>query len=143
MMTEKEQASYHLGRVIDHVHLRVSNLEASRRFYAAACQALGLSFQDEGDHFTIDEVYVDQAKDYVSRVHLAFQARNHDAVDEFHRAAVAAGGRSNGEPGYRPYHDQYYAAFVWDPDGNNIEAVCDAPSSRTADSVIVQRGSRP
>ena len=132
---------YHLGRVIDHVHLRVSDLEASRRFYRAVCLALHLEniFQDEADHFIIDEIYVDAADDYVSRIHLAFQARSRDDVDAFHRLTVQAGGRSNGAPGQRSYHARYYAAFVLDPDGNNIEAVCDAPSSRSANSILVER----
>ena len=131
--------TYRLGRVIDHLHLRVSDFNASRRFYAAASIALDLPFDDGGDHFTIDEIYVDQAADYVSRVHLAFQAKSHDDVALFYKMAVEAGGKPNGGPGYRPYHDQYYAAFVLDPDGNNIEAVCDQPSSRSAEAVIVDR----
>jgi len=117
----------HYGRVIDHVHLRVRNLTASKTFYRAVCKALGL--QDawlEGDHhFSIDEIYVDTANDYVSKVHLAFRAKSHYNVDTFHTAAITAGGTSNGEPGFRPYHDRYYAAFVLDPDCNNIEAICD------------------
>ncbi|SFB61816.1 Predicted lactoylglutathione lyase [Rhizobium sp. NFR07] len=132
---------YHLGRVIDHIHLRVSDLEASRRFYRAICDALHLEgvFEHGPDHFVIDEIYVDAASDYVSRIHLAFQARSREDVDAFHRLALEAGGRSNGAPGLRPYHDRYYAAFVFDPDGNNIEAVCDAPSFRSAASVVVER----
>ena len=134
--------SYRLGRVIDHIHLRVADLEASRRFYRAVCQALRMEdiFQDASGHFTVDEIFVDAATDYISRVHLAFQAKSRDDVDTFHRLAVEAGGTSNGAPGLRPYHDQYYAAFVLDPDGNNIEAVCDAPSHRSCDAVKVERG---
>lgn len=75
-------------------------------------------------------------------MHLAFQARDRSSVDRFHAAAIAAGGRDNGAPGLRPYHAQYYAAFVLDPDGNNIEVVCDAPSKRTAPSVTVERVTR-
>lgn len=132
---------YHLGRVIDHVHIRVADLNASRRFYQSVCDALHLTdvFKDAADHFVIDELYVDAADDYVSRIHLAFQARSREDVDEFHRRAIEAGGRSNGGPGLRPYHDRYYAAFVLDPDGNNIEAVCDAPHSRSAEFVVVER----
>ncbi len=132
---------YYLGRVIDHVHLRVSDLERSRRFYRAVCDALHLEevFQSSADHFIIDEIYVDAADEYVSRIHLAFQARSQDDVNAFHRLALRAGGRSNGAPGLRPYHDRYYAAFVRDPDGNNIEAVCDAPNFRSAESVVVKR----
>ena len=58
-------------------------------------------------------------------------------VQAFHRAALAAGGRDNGGPGERAYHRGYYAAFVFDPDGNNIEAVCHGPSTRSAPSVVV------
>jgi catechol 2,3-dioxygenase-like lactoylglutathione lyase family enzyme len=83
--------------------------------------------------------YVDAANDYVPRIHLVFQARSRENVDTFHRLALEAGGRSNGAPGLRPYHDRYYAAFVFDPDGNNIEAVCNAPGARNVDSVIVER----
>ncbi|MGV2130739.1 VOC family protein [Agrobacterium vitis] len=131
----------HFGRVIDHVHLRVRNLSASKAFYRAVSSALGLqdAWREDDNHFSIDEIYVDAASDYVSKIHLAFQAKSHDEVDAFHSAAVAAGGSSNGEPGFRPYHDRYYAAFVLDPDGNNIEAVCDGPTQRSADSVILQR----
>jgi len=131
----------HLGRVIDHVHLRVSDLERSRRFYRAICDALHLGdvFQDAADHFVIDEIYVDAADEYVSRIHLAFQARSQGDVDAFYRLALQAGGRSNGAPGLRPYHDRYYAAFVLDPDGNNIEVVCDAPKFRSAESVMIER----
>ncbi|MBB3659992.1 catechol 2,3-dioxygenase-like lactoylglutathione lyase family enzyme [Rhizobium sp. BK650] len=131
----------HYGRVIDHVHLRVRDLSASRTFYRAICDALCLqdAWREDDDHFSIDEIYVDAASDYVSKVHLAFQARSHEEVDAFHAAAVAAGGTSNGGPGFRPYHDRYYAAFVFDPDGNNIEAVCDGPTKRSAASVISQR----
>ncbi|KQS93787.1 hypothetical protein ASG42_30595 [Rhizobium sp. Leaf391] len=71
-------------------------------------------------------------------VYLAFQVRSRKDVDTFHRLALGAGGRSNGASGLRPYHDRYYAAFVLDPDGNNIEAVCDAPTVRNVDSVIVE-----
>ena len=61
-------------------------------------------------------------------VHLAFQATDRDAVDTFHAAGLAAGGTDNGAPGPRPiYHSSYYGAFVLDPDGNNVEAVCHAP----------------
>lgn len=129
---------HHVGRLIDHLHLRVADLEASRRFYRAALQALGRDFTSESDsHFSSDELWVDKADGPVSRVHLAFQARDRAAVDDFYRAALAAGGRDNGAPGERPYHPGYYGAFVLDPEGNNIEAVHHGPAERSADSVIV------
>jgi catechol 2,3-dioxygenase-like lactoylglutathione lyase family enzyme len=130
---------YHVGRLIDHVHLRVSDLDASRRFYRAVLQALDLSagLVEGADYFYADELYVDKANGPVSRVHLAFQARDRDAVQKFHAAALAAGGKDNGEPGERDYHPGYYAAFVLDPDGNNVEAVCHGPAARSAPSVVI------
>jgi len=113
-----------LGRLIDHVHLRVADLEASRRFYRAVLQAVGRQFSSESHrHFACDELWVDQADGAVSRLHLAFQAHDVETVKAFHAAALANGGRDNGGPGERPYHPGYYAAFALDPDGNNIEAV--------------------
>ena len=76
----------------------------------------------------------------MSRVHLAFQAQSREHVDAFHAAALAAGGRDNGGPGERSYHPGYYAAFVLDPDGNNIEAVHHGPLRRSAASVVLSAG---
>jgi catechol 2,3-dioxygenase-like lactoylglutathione lyase family enzyme len=70
-------------------------------------------------------------------VHLAFQAADRAAVDRFHAAALAAGGRDRGAPGERPYHAGYYGAFVLDPDGNNVEAVHHGRGRRSAASVVV------
>jgi catechol 2,3-dioxygenase-like lactoylglutathione lyase family enzyme len=127
------------GRLIDHVHLRVSDLEASRRFYKAAFGALGIELdRDEPDHFVVDEFYVDAADATTSRVHLAFQAADRAAVDRFHAAGLAAGGRDNGAPGERAYHPGYYAAFLLDPDGSNIEAVFHGPSVRSAAYVEIK-----
>ncbi len=129
---------FHVGRLIDHVHLRVSDLEASRRFYRAALEAVGRAFSSESpDHFAADEFWVDKAEGPVSRVHLAFQAADRATVDAFQKAALAAGGRDNGRPGERPYHPGYYGAFVLDPDGNNIEAVHHGPAERSAASVVL------
>ncbi|RDI59168.1 VOC family protein [Microvirga subterranea] len=130
---------FHQGRLIDHVHLRVADLEASRRFYRAVLEAIGLAFRSESaEHFSCDELWVDQADGPVSRVHLAFQAKDRDAVHAFHAAALANGGRDNGGPGERSYHPGYYAAFALDPDGNNIEAVFHGPAERSAASVVVE-----
>jgi catechol 2,3-dioxygenase-like lactoylglutathione lyase family enzyme len=117
--------SEQLGTLLDHVHLRVADVEASKRFYRAVVAALGrMAGYSEGEgHFSVDELYVDRADAYVSRVHFAFRAESREAVDRFHQAALGAGGRDNGAPGLRGYHARYYAAFVLDPDGNNIEAV--------------------
>ena len=129
---------FHVGRLIDHVHLRVSDLEASRRFYRAVLEAVGRAFSSESpDHFAADELWVDKADGPVSRLHLAFQAADRATVDAFHKMALAAGGRDNGRPGERPYHPGYYGAFVLDPDGNNIEAVHHGPAERSAPSVVV------
>jgi catechol 2,3-dioxygenase-like lactoylglutathione lyase family enzyme len=129
---------YHQGRLIDHIHLRASDLEASRRFYRAALEAVGFTEIREGaDWFSADELWIDKADGPTSRVHLAFQAASRDMVDRFHAAALAAGGRDNGGPGERSYHPGYYAAFVLDPDGNNVEAVHHGPYRRSATSVIV------
>ena len=128
----------HQGRLIDHVHLRVLDLEASRRFYRAVLQTVGKAFTSESPrHFSCDELWVDQADGAVSRVHLAFQATDREMVHAFYEAALAHGGRDNGGPGERSYHPGYYGAFAFDPDGNNIEAVFHGPADRTAESVIV------
>lgn len=72
-------------------------------------------------------------------IHLAFQAQSIEHMHAFYQAGISAGGKDNGEPGYREYHGSYYAAFLLDPDGNNIEAVCDVGSERPSYSVIVTR----
>ena len=130
---------FHRGRLVDHVHLRVKDVEASKRFYRAALSALGLpdALVEGKGFFWADELYVDAADSHLSRVHLAFQAPDRETVHAFHRAALAAGGRENGVPGERPYHPGYYAAFVLDPDGNNVEAVFHGPARRSAASVVV------
>ena len=130
---------FHRGRLIDHIHLRVADLEASKRFYRAVFIALGKPdvLREGPGHFYADELYVDQADDYVTRVHIAFQAPDRETVHAFHQAALAAGGTDNGAPGERSYHPGYYGAFVLDPDGNNIEAVFHGPFERSAPSVVV------
>ena len=135
----------HRGRLIDHVHLVVGDVEASRRFYRAVLSVLGIGLGGEGkDHFWADELFVSSAESRhaqgqrTGRVHLAFQAPNREAVDEFHRVGLVNGGRSNGAPGLRPYHPGYYAAFLLDPDGNNVEAVYHGPHTRSAESVVIR-----
>lgn len=81
--------------------------------------------------------------DPVSHIHLAFQTDSRAEVDRFHAAAVAAGGRDGGPPGERRYHAGYYAAFVRDPDGNNIEAVHHGPASRSTASVVITATGAP
>jgi len=136
-----EAKQLHRGRLIDHVHLIAHDLAASKRFYAAALGALGRRIEGEGEHyFWSDEFFVSTADEHTrgaTRVHLAFQARDRAAVERFHTAAIAAGGQDNGGPGLRPYHPDYYAAFVIDPDGNNIEAVFHGPAQRSTPSVVI------
>jgi len=129
---------FHVGRLIDHVHLRVADLEKSRAFYRAALAALGRQITHEGEtFFAADELFVDAATDYVTRIHLAFQTDGPEMVARFHAAALAAGGTDNGAPGERPYHPGYYACFILDPDGNNIEAVWHGPATRSAASIVM------
>lgn len=127
---------HRIGRLIDHVHLRCRDLQASKRFYKAALGALGLELNDGGDHAFSDELWMDHGETE-SRIHLAFQARDREAVQRFYEAALAAGGRDNGAPGERSYHPGYYACFVLDPDGNNIEAVHHGPHERSAEAIII------
>lgn len=131
----------HRGRLIDHVHLIARDLAASKRFYAAVLGALGRAIEGEGpQYFWSDELFVSTADEHTrgaTRVHLAFQAPDRATVQRFHAAALAAGGTDHGAPGLRPYHADYYAAFVLDPDGNNIEAVFHGPAQRSAESVVI------
>ena len=126
----------HRGRLIDHLHLKVKDLEASRRFYKAAMEALGVPLVEGKDHFFADELWVDVGP-AVAHVHFAFQAKDRAAVDRFHAGVLAAGGRDNGAPGDRKYHPGYCAAFAFDPDGNNVEAFYHGPHKRSADSVHI------
>jgi catechol 2,3-dioxygenase-like lactoylglutathione lyase family enzyme len=135
----------HRGRLIDHLHLVVADLAASKRFYAAALGALGIPLGGEGeDHFWYDELFV-STKDckaasgqLTGRLHLALRADSQEAVQRFHQDGLAAGGRDNGSPGERRYHPGYYAAFLLDPDGNNVEAVYHGPAkSISAPSIVI------
>lgn len=132
---------FHRGRLIDHLHLRVADVERSLAFYKAVLPALGREITHEGPgFFAADELFIDKAQDYVTRVHLAFQADDQEAVKRFYEAALKAGGTDNGAPGERNYHPGYYACFILDPDGNNIEAVWHGPSTRSAPSVVYTVG---
>ena len=127
------------GRLFDHVHIRVADLEASRRFYRAALEAVGLTITGGGEGwFAADELFVSDDGPATERLHLALQAVDEQAVIRFHAAAVAAGGTDNGAPGERSHHPGYYAAYVLDPDGNNIEAVYHGPVSRSAAAVVYE-----
>lgn len=118
----------------DHVGLRIENLAASARFYRAALAPLGHVADASGSGFGPAGrpiLWLHEHADAAARgVHLAFAAGSRAVVDAFHRAGLAAGGRDHGAPGLRPdYGPDYYAAFLIDPDGNNVEAVCVAPGA--------------
>jgi catechol 2,3-dioxygenase-like lactoylglutathione lyase family enzyme len=114
--------------MIAHTTLAVSNYQKSKAFYGKALEPLGYHNNMEyGDSAgfndgKVTDFWISQ-EDTVQPTHLAFQAQNREQVEAFHKAALAAGGKDNGGPGYRKYWPGYYAAFVHDPDGNNIEAV--------------------
>ena len=135
----------HRGRLVDHIQLVVADLAASRRFYDAVMAVLGIPLGGEADsHFWFDELFVstpdgpEAAGKLTGRHHLAFQAQDRAMVDAFYQAGLDAGGRDNGPPGLRPhYHPGYYAAFLLDPDGNNIEAVYHGEAQRSAPSVKI------
>lgn len=127
--------------MLDHIGITVSNHERSKSFYAQALAPLGaalvmeVSAEQTGDraHAGFGAqgkpwFWISSAKaDAIGKTHCAFVAPNRAAVDAFYIAALAAGGRDNGAPGIRAhYHPNYYGAFVLDPDGHNIEAVCHA-----------------
>jgi catechol 2,3-dioxygenase-like lactoylglutathione lyase family enzyme len=120
--------------VLDHVSLPVSDLERSKRFYEKALSPLGyeliMEHRISGVGFGQSgkpDFWIRQGELGAS-VHVAFASEDRATVAAFHEGAMAAGGRDNGKPGLRPeYHSTYYGAYVLDPDGNNIEAVCHRP----------------
>ena len=136
--------------MIDHIGLTVRDLDASRAFYDAAFAPLGIdvvmsvSAEETGDYGHLGygpradgrdiqagkpSFWIGGGETLTGPMHVAFTAGTRAAVDAFHAAALAAGGRDNGPPGVRPhYHPNYYGAFVLDPDGRNVEAVCHAPA---------------
>ena len=127
--------------MLDHIGFSVGNMKASRMFYEKALKPLGIKILMEvtpemtgtGDsHFGFGTdrpfFWIGSSDKPSPGMHVAFAAQNRKTVDEFYAAALAAGGKDNGKPGVRPhYHENYYGAFVFDPDGNNIEAVCHKP----------------
>jgi catechol 2,3-dioxygenase-like lactoylglutathione lyase family enzyme len=121
--------------VLDHVTIGISDIERSKAFYDAALRSLGISrLYAEGAEFAGYGIHP-KAFFWIGRrdtpqtgAHIAFTANDRATVDRFYDDAIKAGGRDNGRPGIRPhYHANYYGAFVLDPDGHNIEAVCHAP----------------
>ncbi|AZO00765.1 VOC family protein [Mesorhizobium sp. M9A.F.Ca.ET.002.03.1.2] len=134
----------HRGRLIDHLQLVVRDIAASRRFYEAVFKVLDIPIGGSAeDYFWADELFVSSADSRAAngqltgRHHLAFQARDRAMVDAFYQAGLHGGGTDNGAPGERSYHPGYYAAFLLDPDGNNIEAVFHGPAARSAASVKI------
>lgn len=139
-----ETNEIHRGRLLDHLQLVVSDLKRSERFYQAVLATLGIPIGGRGpDFFWADELFVSSADSVAAqgkltgRSHFAFQAKDKAAVDAFYEAGLAAGGTNNGPPGDRPYHPGYYAAFLLDPDGNNVEAVYHGPHERSADTIKI------
>jgi catechol 2,3-dioxygenase-like lactoylglutathione lyase family enzyme len=123
--------------MIDHVSIGVRNIAAARRFYDAALKPLGfkclsegaasLGYGDESPRFWVSATDRPVPSDEKSGLHFCFVAKSRAAVDAFHAAAVRSGGRDNGPPGVRrEYDENYYAAFVVDPDGYRVEAYCGA-----------------
>jgi len=122
--------------MLDHVTIGVNDLERSKAFYDKALKAIGIErLYSEGIEFfgygahKKAFFWIGSKPSAITGVHVAFAVPDRTAVDRFYAAAVAAGGRGNGKPGLRPnYHQHYYGAFVLDPDGHNIEAVCHHPA---------------
>jgi catechol 2,3-dioxygenase-like lactoylglutathione lyase family enzyme len=124
--------------MLDHVAINVSDASGSRAFYEAALAPLGyraamepapgsIGFFPESPSGAVGSFWIHDTRRPVTAGHVAFSAADRATVDAFHAAAVAAGGTDNGAPGPRPYHPNYYGAFVLDPDGVNVEAVCHLP----------------
>jgi catechol 2,3-dioxygenase-like lactoylglutathione lyase family enzyme len=117
--------------MLDHISINVTDLERSKVFYLGALGPLGYEVAGEYPEAigfsnpTAQWEFSLRKTEAVTPTHIAFKAEERSLVDAFHAAGLKSGGSDNGEPGPRPqYHENYYAAFVLDPDGNNIEAVC-------------------
>ena len=139
--------------MLDHMTFRVADINLTKAFYGAALAPLGYTLAFEGQHsgsnilgygfadslapggVRIDTWFIDGPSPHAGHpvstgCHLCWRAPDRAAVDAFYHAAIAQGGRDNGGPGLRPqYHADYYGAFVIDPDGNNLEAVCHLPQA--------------
>lgn len=134
-MMKRDEAEK-IGMILDHIGFNVGDLAASRAFYEAALAPLRIAVASEGEGWAMlgrgerPQLWIGAFGPKPGPFHLAFAAENRAQVRAFHQAALAAGGRDNGGPGIRPrYHPNYYAAFVHDPDGHNVEAVCHAPEA--------------
>ena len=133
------------GRLIDHLQIVTRDLQASKRFYAAIFEVLGIPMGGEGPgFFWADELFVSSQDSpagvgqLTGRMHFALQAKDPKMVERFYAAGLAGGGKDNGKPGERPYHPGYYAAFLIDPDGNNVEAVYHGPGQRSAEAIEIK-----
>ena len=123
--------------MFDHVVYGVSDYEQSKAFFLRALEPLGVAVVSEGPlgvelcrPGNNTSLCIRRIEEKATHLHLAFTAENRQQVLDFHRAALQAGGKDNGEPGLRPqYHENYYAAFVIGPDGHNIEVVCHEPEA--------------
>ena len=121
--------------MLDHVTIGVRDVERSKKFYDRALRPLGITrLYGEGGRFAGYGIspkaffWIGLREASQTGAHIAFTAQDRATVDRFYSEAIAAGGRDNGQPGMRPhYHQNYYGAFVLDPDGHNIEAVCHLP----------------
>lgn len=120
--------------MIDHVSLKVKDFKKSLAFYAKALAPLGYKVLSEGEDYAglgageSPDLWISKGEPPKPGVHLAFNSKKRALVDRFHAEGLKAGGRDNGKPGIRKdYHPSYYGAFVFDPDGNNVEAVCHDP----------------
>lgn len=120
--------------MFDHVVFGASDYQASKAFYLKALEPIGIevvSEEERGIELSADgktSLCIVKTDEKPAHLHIAFAANSRRVVDDFHRAALAAGGKDNGQPGLRPqYNADYYAAFVIDPDGHNIEVVCHRP----------------
>jgi catechol 2,3-dioxygenase-like lactoylglutathione lyase family enzyme len=123
--------------MFDHVVFGVSDYEASKAFFLKALEPLGVTVVSEGPLGVElcrpegkSSLCIRRVEEKATHLHLAFTAENRRQVEDFYRAALAAGGKDSGAPGLRPkYHANYYAAFVIGPDGHNIEVVCHEPEA--------------
>lgn len=125
--------------ILDHIGLAVRDFSAAKSFYRRALSPLGIEVIIEGDGWAMlgkdgkPQFWFGVHGIPPGPIHIAFVAETRAQVRAFHRAALAAGGRDNGAPGVRAkYHPDYYGAYVFDPDGHNIEAVCHTPEDRNA-----------
>ena len=120
--------------IIDHIGFAISDSKKSDDFYSKALAPLGIEKIMEYEGWMgfgkngKPEFWIGKAPEIQKPMHIAFTADNREQVNQFYEAAIAAGGKDNGKPGIRAeYHPNYYGAFVFDPDGHNIEAVCHTP----------------